>query len=124
MTYTMLAVVAVSIVLAVDRWAYRTRLVQRVDFWLAYVIIGFFQLLTNGVLTGGEVVRYDDGVIVGVGNDGAEPLFLGGGRLAYAPVEDLLFGFAFVLFVLATWVLLGRSGWQRDPISGPPVWRH
>lgn len=123
MTYTMLAVVGVLIVLSVDRWGYSTRLVQRVDFWLAYLIIGFFQLLTNGVLTGRQVVRYDDDAILGVGNDRAEPVLLGEGRIVYAPVEDLLFGFAFVLFVLATWVWLGRIGLQRFPTSGPPVWR-
>lgn len=124
MTYTMLAIVGVLIALAIDRWVYRTRMVQRVDFWLAYLIIGFFQLLTNGVLTGRQVVRYDGGAIVGAGNDLGEPLFLDVGRIVYAPVEDLLFGFALVLCVLATWAWLGRLGLQRDPASGPPLWRH
>ena len=123
MTYTMLAVVGVLVALVVDRWVYRTRLIQRIDFWLAYLIIGFFQLLTNGVLTGRQVVLYDDSAIVGAGNDGSEVPFLGRGRVGYAPVEDLLFGFAFVLLVLATWVWLGRRGLQRDPRSGPPLWR-
>lgn len=123
MTYTMLVVLGVLVVLAIDRWVYRTRMIQRVDFWLSYLIIGFFQLLTNGVLTGRQVVRYEDNAIVGTGNDGSDLPFLGAGRVAYAPVEDLLFGFSFVLLILATWVWLGQRGLQREPHSGPPRWR-
>lgn len=121
MTYTMLAIIGIVVALVVDRWVYRTRLIQRVDFWLSYLIIGFFQLLTNGVLTGRQVVVYDESAIAGAG--GSVVQILGDGRVGYAPVEDLFFGFAFVLLVLATWVWLGRRGWQRDPPSGPPRWR-
>ena len=69
-----------------------------------------FQLLTNGVLTGLDVVRYDPGTVLGP-------------RLAFAPVEDLLFGFALVLQTLAWWVFWGRRGIQRRPAAGPPRWR-
>ena len=40
--------------------------------------------------------------------------FLGSGRIAWAPVEDLLFGFALVLQTLAWWVFWGRRGVQRE----------
>jgi lycopene cyclase domain-containing protein len=123
MTYTALVLVVVVAVLCIDRWAYRTRLVGQVSFWLAYAVIAFFQLLTNGVLTGLEVVRYNPEVVIGSGTDGSPVPFIGDGRIAFAPIEDLGFGFAFVLLVLSTWSWLGRIGLQPEPKSGPPIWR-
>ena len=35
-----------------------------------------------------------------------------GVRIASAPVEDLLFGFALVLSVLSMWVYWGRKGYR------------
>lgn len=122
MSYTTIAVAAVVLAIIADIWLLRTRLITRVDFWLAYAIMFVFQLLTNGVLTGREVVRYADDAIVGVGNDKASPEFIGGGRLFFAPIEDLMFGFALILWVLGIWVWLGRKGLQRTPVSGPPRW--
>ena len=52
--------------------------------------------------------------------DGPPPI-LGDGRILYAPVEDLLFGFALVVLTLSLWVLWGRRGIQREPVSGPPL---
>ena len=123
MSYTTIAVAAVVLAVIADIWLLRTRLITRVDFWLAYAIMFVFQLLTNGVLTGREVVRYADDAIVGVGNDKASPEFIGGGRIFFAPIEDLMFGFALILWVLGVWVWLGRKGLQRTPVSGPPRWR-
>ena len=123
MSYTAIAVAAVVLAIIADIWLLRTRLIMRVDFWLAYAIMFVFQLLTNGVLTGREVVRYADDAIVGVGNDKASPEFVGGGRIFFAPIEDLMFGFALILWVLGVWVWLGRKGLQRTPVSGPPRWR-
>lgn len=124
MTYTALAVSSVIIAVLVDLFVLRTRLVTRKVFWVSYAIMFFFQLLTNGVLTGRKVVRYDGDVIIG--NDtpatGAPP-FLGEGRIAFAPVEDLMFGFGLILLTLACWVWWGRRGVQRTPLAGPPIWR-
>ena len=53
----------------------------------------------------------------------ADPVFIGSGRLFFAPVEDVLFGFAMILLILAVWMWLGRRGVQRTPFSGPPRWR-
>jgi lycopene cyclase domain-containing protein len=100
----MAALLGVAAALAVDLMVWRTRLVTRRVWWVAYAIVAFFQLLTNGVLTGLRIVRYDPAAIVG---DGGPRLF-GDGRIAFAPVEDLLFGFAMVLFAVSTWVWLGR----------------
>ena len=95
MSYSALAVIAVVGVLVVDLAVYRTRMVTRPVFWVAYAIVLFFQLLMNGVLTGLDVVVYD-------------PDAIWGPRFAYAPVEDLLFGFALVTLTLATWAAVNR----------------
>ena len=123
MSYTMIAVLAVVAAVAVDLFVLRTRLLLRADFWIAYAIMFFFQLLTNSVLTGREVVQYADEFFWGAGNDVADPVFIGSGRLFFAPVEDVLFGFAMILLILAVWMWLGRRGVQRTPFSGPPRWR-
>jgi lycopene cyclase domain-containing protein len=94
-SYSALAVSAVVAVLVVDLLVYRTRMVTRPVFWAAYAIVVVFQLLMNGVLTGLDVVVYDPGTIWGP-------------RIAYAPVEDLLFGFAMVTLTLATWAAVNR----------------
>jgi lycopene cyclase domain-containing protein len=94
-SYSALAVLAVAAVLVVDLAVYRTRLVTRRVFWATYAIVVVFQLLMNGVLTGLDVVTYDPGTIWGP-------------RIAYAPVEDLLFGFAMVTLTLASWAAVNR----------------
>lgn len=105
MTYTAAALSGVAGALAVDLLLLRTRLVTRKVFWATYPIILAFQLLSNGVLTGRNIVRYDPAAIAGL-------------RIAYAPVEDLFFGFALVLLTLSVWVWLGRRGVQRTPVAG------
>ncbi|MGE3810428.1 MAG: lycopene cyclase domain-containing protein [Candidatus Nanopelagicales bacterium] len=121
MSYTQLAVLGVVVVIVIDLFVLRTRLLRRKAFWVSYAIVVFFQLVTNGVLTGLRVVRYDGEAIVGSTTpvDGPPP-FLGDGRIAFAPLEDLLFGFALVVLAQAMWVWLGRRGVQRTPYSGPP----
>jgi lycopene cyclase domain-containing protein len=109
MTYTTITLVAVLAAVALDRWAARTRLTTTKAWWTAYAIIVVFQLLTNGWLTGRGIVRYDPHAIVG----GARVVFFGGGRLVYAPVEDLGFGFALVLTTCVVWVWLGRRSGEE-----------
>ena len=105
MTYTAAALLGVAGALAVDLLVLRTRLVTRAVFWATYPIIIGFQLLSNGILTGRGIVIYDPAAILGW-------------RIAFAPVEDVLFGFAMVLFTLSLWVWLGRRGVQREPAAG------
>ena len=121
MTYTQLGLVAVALVVVLDLLVARTRLLRRRVFWTAYAIIVFFQLVTNAILTGLRIVRYDGAAILGSSTpaDSAPP-FVGDGRIAYAPVEDLLFGFALVVLTLVLWVWAGRRGVQRTPYAGPP----
>ena len=104
MTYTAVTVLAVLAAVALDRWVVRTRLTTTRPWWAAYGIIVFFQLLTNGWLTGRGIVRYDPDSILG----SDRVTLVGDGRLVYAPVEDLGFGFALVLTTSVVWVWLGR----------------
>lgn len=108
MTYTALCLLAVVGSVLLDVVGLRTRLVTRRAFWVSYAIIVLFQLLTNGWLTGRGIVTYADSAVVG----GAHPVLLGSGRVFYAPVEDLGFGFALVLQTLSWWVFWGRRGVQ------------
>jgi lycopene cyclase domain-containing protein len=96
-SYTQLALLGVAGAVLVDTVLLRTWLVRRRTYWTAYAIVLFFQLVTNGILTGFGIVRYDPAAIVGW-------------RVAFAPVEDLLFGYAMVTLTLSTWVWLGRKG--------------
>ena len=100
MSYTELAVLGVAGAIALDLVVLRTRLLTRRIFWVSYAIIVFFQLITNGVLTGRDIVTYDPDAILGL-------------RIVYAPVEDLLFGFSLVVQTLAWWVWWGRRGVQQ-----------
>ena len=95
MSYPQLAVLGVVGAVFVDTVLLRTWLLRRKTYWTAYAIVLFFQLVTNGVFTGLDIVRYDSAAILGQ-------------RIAFAPVEDLLFGFAMVTATLSTWVWLGR----------------
>ena len=95
MSYTVLAVAGVVVAVLLDLLLLGTRVLTRRVFWTAYAIVLVFQLLTNGWLTGRDIVTYDDAAIVGV-------------RVVFAPVEDLLFGFSLVVQTLAWWVWWGR----------------
>ncbi|CAB4660586.1 unannotated protein [freshwater metagenome] len=124
MSYTELGVFAVFAVVLIDLFGFRTKLVTKKVFWVSYSIIVVFQLITNGVLTGFRIVRYSGDAIIGSTTPvTGPPPFIGDGRLIFAPVEDLLFGFALVLLTLVMWVWLGRIGVQRTPNAGPPRWR-
>jgi lycopene cyclase domain-containing protein len=94
-SYTALALLGVAGALGLDLLVLRTRVVTRRLFWTSYAIVVFFQLLTNGWLTGRDIVTYADDAIVGL-------------RVAFAPVEDLLFGFSLVVQTIAWWVWWGR----------------
>jgi hypothetical protein len=99
----------------------KTRLVTTRLFWVSEAIIVFFQLISNGFLTGLNIVRYSGSNIVGTTSpETGAPSFLGNGRIAFAPIEDLFFGFALVLATLIFWVAWGRAGVQRNPVAGPP----
>ena len=95
MSYTALTLAGVALAVLLDLVLLRTGLLRRRVFWTAYAIVVFFQLLTNGWLTGRDIVTYSPDAILGA-------------RLVYAPVEDLLFGFSLVVQSMAWWVWWGR----------------
>ncbi len=96
MTYTQIALIAVLIAAFVDLQVLQTKLLKRKVFWTSYAIILPFQFLTNWWLTSRNIVMYSQDAIIGI-------------RIASAPAEDLFFGFALILSVMATWVYLGRK---------------
>jgi len=100
-TYTELAILSVLLVILVDRYLLKTRLLEKKAFWTAYAIIVFFQLITNWWLTSRNILSYSEEAIIGW-------------RLASAPVEDLLFGFSMVTLTISLWIFWGRRGVQRD----------
>ncbi len=102
MMYTLLAVIAVVVAIIVDLVITRSRILATGRFYFAWAILVFFQLLTNGWLTGRNIVMYDEAQIVGL-------------RIAYAPVEDLLFGFALVVVTMSVWVRLHKANRRPTP---------
>jgi lycopene cyclase domain-containing protein len=99
-TYTHAVLLAALAAVVLDVAVLRTRLLTRRAFWTAYAIVLVGQLVVNGVLTGLRIVRYDPAVIIGW-------------RVAFAPVEDLLFGFAMVVSTLSLWAWWGRRAAHR-----------
>ena len=101
MTYTQISILAVLIAVTLDLFVIKTVLLKRAAFWTSYAIILPFQFLTNWWLTSRNIVMYDPDSIIGI-------------RIASAPLEDLLFGFALVLSVMGMWEFWGRRGFQRE----------
>ena len=95
MIYTEIVLFAVLVAILIDLFVLKTRSLLTAVFWTSYAIILPFQLITNWWLTSRNIVMYNADAIIGL-------------RIAAAPVEDLLFGFALVLAVLAMWI-------SRDP---------
>ena len=122
MTYTQAALLGVAVTVLLDMVVLRTRLLGRRIFWASYAIIVFFQLLSNGVLTGRGIVFYASHAVAGVGSvAGERPPMFGQGRVFYAPFEDLLFGFSLVVQTLAWWVFWGRRDRDRDRLAAVVV---
>lgn len=71
-------------------------------FWIAIAIITFFQLISNGFLTSQKIVIYNPELITGF-------------RIAYAPLEDLFFGFALVSLTLFIWTRIKPSTPKKKP---------
>ena len=101
MTYSQIAIAAAVIAIIIDLTVSSQPLLKRRAFWASYAIILPFQLLTNWWLTSRNIVMYSPDAIFGL-------------RIASAPAEDLLFGFALILGVMGIWEYLGRHGISRD----------
>ena len=89
-TYTLLAGIMIIAVFVFELTALNSGLLSLGTFWISMGIVTFFQLVTNGFLTGQGIVNYNPELITGV-------------RIAYAPLEDIFFGFALVSLTLFIW---------------------
>ena len=90
LTYTQITVYTLIITIFFDMFVTRNSLLSTLRFWISYSIILPFQLMTNWWLTSREIVTYNPESIMGL-------------RVAGAPFEDLIFGFAMILAVMSMW---------------------
>jgi lycopene cyclase domain-containing protein len=101
MVYTDIAIISIIFAAIVDLFIFKNKLLTKKVFWTSYAIILPFQLITNWWLTSRNIVMYSPDAITGI-------------RVASAPVEDLLFGFALILLVMNLWVYWGKKGIQKS----------
>lgn len=99
LSYTQITVYALIVTVLFDIFITRNSLLSTLRFWLSYFIILPFQLITNWWLTSREIVMYDPESIMGL-------------RVASAPFEDLIFGFAMILATMTVWENLLKT--NRD----------
>lgn len=103
--YTVLAVLSVVAVVAAERWRWQTGIFRSRPYWLAMGICLFFMVLVNGWLTklSAPIVLYD--------GEEKTPW-----RFPWdIPVEDYLFGFSLLTWVIVRWI---RSGPTDEPTPG------
>jgi lycopene cyclase domain-containing protein len=100
MGYTDIAIISIVFASIVDLFIIKNKLLTKKVFWTSYAIILPFQLITNWWLTSRNIVMYSPDAITGI-------------RVASAPAEDLLFGFALILLVMNLWVYWGKKGIQK-----------
>lgn len=101
-TYTLLAMVMIILVFIFELTVLKSDLLSLGRFWIAMAIVTFFQLISNGFLTSQKIVIYNPELITGV-------------RIAYAPLEDLFFGFALVSLTLFVWTKIKPSTPKKKP---------
>ena len=97
LSYTQITVYALILTIFFDMFITKNSLLSTLRFWFSYFIILPFQLLTNYWLTSREIVIYNSEAIIGL-------------RLAGAPIEDLIFGFAMILAVISLWESKTKRG--------------
>ncbi len=96
LTYTEITVYALIITVIFDMFVTKNSLLSTLRFWFSYAIILPFQLITNWWLTSRQIVTYNPESIMGL-------------RVAGAPFEDLIFGFAMILAVMTMWETMLRT---------------
>jgi len=92
--YTVPAIAAVLIVIALEVMFLRTGLFRRATYWISMAIVLFFQVLVDGWLTklSAPIVLYNESHSTGI-------------RFPFdIPVEDFLFGWTLVTAVMLLWV--------------------
>jgi lycopene cyclase domain-containing protein len=95
-TYTLLSSIMIIIVFLIELAVLKSGLLSMGQFWISMAIVTFFQLLSNGFLTSQKIVNYN-------------PELFSGWRIAYAPMEDIFFGFALVSLTMFIWTKIKPS---------------
>ncbi|MDA2977254.1 MAG: hypothetical protein O3B81_00580, partial [Actinomycetota bacterium] len=65
MTYLQIGIIYCLLAIIVDLLILKTKVLKLKMFWISYIIVLFFQFLTNGVLTRFLIVRYNDFATIG-----------------------------------------------------------
>lgn len=96
--YTILTLLSIPAVIAVEVFWLRTGLFRRAQYWLALAIIFFFQGLVDGWLT-----KLSDPIVL------YNPAHHSGIRFPWdIPIEDFGFGWSMLTLTMLVWVHLGR----------------
>lgn len=96
--YTLLTLLAVAAVAALELLWLRTGIFRTPQYWVSMTIVMFFQVWVDGWLT-----KLSDPIVI------YNPQHNSGIRFPWdIPVEDFGFGWAMVTLVILVWVHLGR----------------
>ena len=91
--YTVLTVVSVLVVVALELFWWRTGIFRTLQYWLAMAIVFAFQILVDGWLT-----KLSDPIVI------YNPQQMLGVRAPWdIPIEDFGFGFAMVTLAILLW---------------------
>ena len=96
--YTVLTVIGILAVIALEVFWLRTGLFRRLQYWISLAIIFFFQALVDGWLT-----KLSDPIVL------YNPAHHSGIRFPWdIPIEDFGFGWTMLTLTMLVWVALGR----------------
>lgn len=107
--YTILTVIGIVAVLAVELLWARTGMFRSPQLWIALAIVFGFQVPVDGWLTklSAPIVTYNPDMFLGV----RFPLDI--------PIEDFGFGFAMIVLTLMLWIRTGQPADQSPRQRGP-----
>ncbi len=91
--FTVLSILSVIAVVLAELFYFKTGLFRKIEWWVAYAIILFFEVLVDGWLTklSAPIVVYNEDQFSGI-------------RFPFdIPVEDYLFGFSMIVLTLLLW---------------------
>lgn len=103
--YTLLAVLSVLGVVALELFWLRTGVLRTAQYWIAMAIVFVFQVVVDGWLTklSAPIVIYDEDQIIGL-------------RVPWdIPVEDYLFGFSMITLTVMLWLRRGDRTTEERP---------
>ncbi|MBX2989918.1 MAG: lycopene cyclase domain-containing protein [Bacteroidetes bacterium] len=88
--YTLLAIGSGLVVIVLDVFILRTKILGTKVFWMFLCVMYGFKTVVNGYLTWRPIVMYGDEFYLGV-------------RLFTIPVEDYLYGFSLITLSVVLW---------------------